>query len=248
MVDVPDVLDLTAPQTRVLGCLLEKQATTPDVYPMTLKALTTACNQTSNRDPVVDYEPQLVETTVLALKAKGLARVVHPSRGERSTKFRHVADEALGLDAAARAVVSVLLLRGGQTVAELTTRTERLHPFASAAEVEATLERLASGDRPLVRVLERRPGQKEPRWIQLLEAHADRRAEATAERSGRPDRSAPAGVRGGSVAALEARVELLERRLEQLVDALGDLVELPDVTDPTDSAAEPPGSVGDPAN
>ena len=109
MVDVPDVLDLTAPQSRVLGCLMEKQATTPEAYPLTLKALTTACNQTSSRHPVVDYDTQLVETTSLALKGKGLLRVVHPVSGERATRYRHVADEALGLGDAERAVLLSLI-------------------------------------------------------------------------------------------------------------------------------------------
>ena len=99
MVDVPDVLDLSARRPAV-GCLMEKEATTPEVYPLTLKALTTACNQSTNRHPVVDYDTSLVENTVFALKSKGLARVVHPGSGERATKYRHVAAEALGLDAA----------------------------------------------------------------------------------------------------------------------------------------------------
>lgn len=221
MVDLPDVLDLTAPQARVLGCLIEKQVTTPDVYPMTLKALTTACNQSSNRDPVVQYESQLVETTALALKAKGLARVVHPASGERATKYRQVADEALGLGSAERALICVLLLRGAQTLSELKTRTERLHPFGSTAEVERTLEQMATGERPLVARVERLPGQKEGRWIQLLEANAEQRAAAPVSST-----VTPSSRGSGRVEALEARVEELERRLESLVDALGDLVEL----------------------
>ena len=103
-------LELSAAQSRVLGCLIEKQATTPDSYPMTLKALTTASNQSSNRHPVVDYAATLVEATIHALKGKGLARIVHPTRGERATKYRHVADEALGLNPGELAVIAVLLL------------------------------------------------------------------------------------------------------------------------------------------
>lgn len=222
MVDLPEVLDLTAPQTRVLGCLIEKQATTPDAYPMTLKALTAACNQSSNRDPVVQYEPQLVETTTLALKGKGLARVVHPGSGERATKYRHIADEALGLNRAELAVVSMLLLRGAQTAAELKSRTERLHGFSSVTEVEATLQRLTEGERPLVLRVERQPGQKESRWIQLLEANPDQRAAAP------PSTTTSGPSRGaGRVEELEGRVDALERRLESLVEALGDLVDLP---------------------
>lgn len=222
MVDVPDVLDLTAPQARVLGCLMEKQATTPETYPLTLKALTTACNQTSSRDPVVDYDTQLVETTTLALKGKGLLLVVHPAHGERSTRYRHVADEALGLDAAARAVLAVLLLRGPQTVAELRTRTERQHAFASLDEVESTLARLSGGDRAMVVRLERQPGQKEPRWMQLLEADAEGRAAAAAAAApaGASSRSA-ARVDPDRVAQLEARVASLEATVALLLDELG---------------------------
>lgn len=222
MVDVPDELDLTAPQARVLGCLMEKQATTPETYPLTLKALTTACNQTSSRDPVVDYDTQLVETTTLALKGKGLLRVVHPAHGERSTRYRHVADEALGLDEAARAVLAVLLLRGPQTVAELRTRTERQHAFASLDEVESTLARLAGGDRVMVVRLERQPGQKEPRWMQLLEADAEGRAAAAAiaAPAGATSRSA-ARVDPDRVAQLEARVESLEATVALLLAELG---------------------------
>ncbi len=224
MVDVPDVLDLTAPQSRVLGCLMEKQATTPEAYPLTLKALTTACNQTSSRHPVVDYDTQLVETTALALKGKGLLRVVHPAHGERSTRYRHVADEALGLDPAERAVVSVLLLRGPQTVAELRTRTERLHAFGSLDEVEAVLARLAIGDRPMSVRLERLPGQKEPRWMQLLEADAEGRAAAAATMGPGATTSATRGatrVEPGRIDQLEGRVAVLEARVTQLLAELG---------------------------
>jgi uncharacterized protein len=228
VVDVPDDLELTAPQARVIGALMEKAVTTPDAYPMTLKALTTACNQSTSRDPVVDYEAQLVETTLMALKGKGLARMVFPRAGERATKYRQVLDEALGLDAAEAAVVCVLLLRGAQTVNELKTRTERLHTFGSPAEVEATLARLGARDRPIVQLLERMPGQKEPRWIQLLETDVEGRIAAAAH-GGPGGGSGAAGSRtAGRVEELEARVAALEARLTALVEALGDLVELPE--------------------
>lgn len=222
MVDVPDALDLTAAEARVLGALLEKQLTTPDAYPLTLNAVTSACNQTSSRDPVVAFEPNLVETTLLVLKAKGLARVVHPGSGERATKYRQVADEALRLGPAERAVVCVLLLRGAQTVAELKARTERLHGFASLREIESALDALTRRDPALVARIDRLPGQKEDRWIQLLEAKADERAAASA-----PGRVTPAGRAPGRVEDLEDRVAVLEARLAGLVDALGDLVDLP---------------------
>jgi uncharacterized protein YceH (UPF0502 family) len=226
MVDLPDVLDLTAPQARVLGCLMEKQVTTPDAYPLTLKALTAACNQTSNRDPVLQYEAQLVETTTLALKGKGLARVVHPRSGERATRYRQVADEALRLGSAERALLCLLLLRGAQTAVELRTRSERLHEFASPADVEATLDAMAGGERPLVARVERQPGQKEHRWIQLLEVDAERRAAWV------PSPTVAASARGGRVEELESRVERLERRLAALETALDGLVELPPDAEP----------------
>ena len=234
MVDLPDVLDLTAPQARVLGCLIEKQLTTPDAYPLTLKALTAACNQTSNRDPVVQYEAQLVETTTLALKGKGLARVVHPGSGERATRYRQVADEALGLEPAERALLCLLLVRGAQTVVELRTRSERLHTFATPSEVEAVLERMAGGERPLVARVERQPGQKEHRWIQLLEVDAERRAAWV------PSSSVAASARSGRVEELEVRVEQLERRLAALEAALDGLVELPADPEPP-APADPTG-------
>lgn len=208
---------LTHAEARVLGALIEKELTTPDVYPLTLKALTAACNQTSNRDPVMAIEPLDVETTVLVLKTKGLARVVHPGSGERSTRYRQVADEAFGLDEAERALLGVLLLRGAQTAAELRTRTERLHPFASPEAVEHALEALAARPEPLVRRLDRRAGQKEPRWTQLLEDDPYV-PEGPAATSG----PAAAPPRADRMADLEARVEALEAQVARLRAALGD--------------------------
>ncbi len=202
----------------MLGALLEKKLATPDAYPLTLNALLAACNQTSNRDPVVQFEPQAVETAVLALKAKGLARVVHPGAGERATRYRQVLDEVLGLTAADEALLCVLLLRGAQTVAELRSRTERLHGFASAAEVESSLSALGERDPPLVAQVERRAGQKEGRWIQLLEVGAEERASVSPAEPG----AAPGGRSTSRLDELEARVVVLEDRLARLLDALGD--------------------------
>ena len=213
-------LELSAVEARVLGALLEKQLTTPDVYPLSLTALTTACNQTSNRHPVVRYEPTEVEAAVLDLKGRRLARVVHPGAGERVTKYRQVADEALSLDPPARALVCALLLRGAQTVAELKARTERLHRFPSTREVEAALDELARREPPLAARVGRLTGQKEPRWIQLLEAGADERAAAP------PAASEGTRAVAGPDGDLERRVAALEARLGALVEALGDLVDL----------------------
>lgn len=221
MVEVPDKLELTAPQARVLGALIEKSLTTPDAYPLTLKALTTACNQTTNRDPVVDYEPQLVETTLMALKGKGLARMVYPGSGERATKYRQVLDEALNLSPDEVAVVGVLLLRGAQTVNELKTRTERLHPFGSSDEVEATLGRLAERDQPVVVQLDRLPGQKERRWLNLLETGVDERIAAAAEAASRGGGGGGGSRNAGRIDELEARVAQLEAQVASLAEALG---------------------------
>lgn len=221
MIEVPEQLDLSAPQARVLGCLIEKAATTPDAYPLTLKALTTACNQSTNRFPVVEYEATLVEATLHALKGKGLVRIVHPSHGERATKYRHVVDTALGLSAAQVAVLAVLFLRGAQTVSEIKTRTDRLHGFNSTHEVEQVLNELRTADRQVVELVERQPGQKEDRWIQVLEVDVEGRAAAQAPSS------VGAGVSGrGSrlsqedVDALTSRVEELEKRLSALESEL----------------------------
>jgi uncharacterized protein YceH (UPF0502 family) len=219
MVDVADALELTAAQARVLGSLMEKQMTTPDAYPLTLNALTTACNQTTNRDPVVHYDPTQVETTLMALKGKGLARVVHPGSGERATKYRHVLDEAVLLASAEQAVICVLLLRGAQTVTELKTRTERLHPFDSTREVEAALQDMSVRNPALVARVDQAPGQREARWIQLLEVGADRRAAVTTPAT------VTATSRGTRVEELEERVAELESRIAALTEALGDLVD-----------------------
>jgi uncharacterized protein YceH (UPF0502 family) len=205
---------LTHAEARVLGSLIEKQLTTPDVYPLTLKALTSACNQTSNRDPVMTLTADEVETTVLVLKTKGLARVIHPGSGERSTRYRQVADEALRLDDAERAIVGMLLLRGAQTEAELRARTERLHGF-EGDDVAGTLARLAARPDPLAERLERQPGQREARWVQLLEDEPYiPEAGSVSARSveARPDR----------LVELEARVATLEAQVAGLLAALGD--------------------------
>jgi uncharacterized protein len=215
---------LTHEQARVLGALMEKQVTTPDAYPLTLNALTTACNQSSNRDPVVRYEPTLVETTVLNLKAQGLARVVHPGMGERSTKYRQVAHESLHLEPDELAIICVLLLRGAQTVGELRTRTERMHAFPTTTAVEEVLQKLAGREEPLVQRLERRVGQKEDRWTQLLEDDPYLGPEdGGGGSSPRAAASSAAGAaRDERIAELEGRVEALELAVARLREALGD--------------------------
>jgi uncharacterized protein YceH (UPF0502 family) len=153
---------------RVLGSLMEKQTTVPGSYPLTANALRSACNQSNNRDPVVDFDQQTVERTARALKERGLLRIVWSDVGRRTLKYHQVLDEQLGLDPDERALLTVLLLRGAQAPGELRTRAERMHAFADRGEVEACLRRMAERPQPLVRELDRRPGQQDRRWVHLL--------------------------------------------------------------------------------
>ncbi|GAA4898403.1 hypothetical protein GCM10025789_15370 [Tessaracoccus lubricantis] len=159
---------LTAEEQRVLGCLLEKEVTVPASYPLTLNALRTACNQSSSREPVVDYDERQVQDAVRALKDRGLVRVTWMDYGKRTLKYSQAAVEVLDLPDDERALLTVLLLRGAQAPGELKTRTDRLHGFGGRDEVEAVLQRMAQRDEPLVRQLERKPGQQDNRWIHLL--------------------------------------------------------------------------------
>lgn len=165
MTDLPV---LSAVDQRILGSLLEKERTVPASYPLSLNALRTACNQTSSRDPVVEYDDSLVEQACRQLKDRGLLRIVWADRGPRTLKYHQVLAELLDLAEDERALLTVLLLRGPQAAGELRTRTERLHPFPDRSDVEATLERMAVASPPLVRVLPRRSGERDPRWVHLL--------------------------------------------------------------------------------
>ena len=214
---------LTTIQGRVLGCLLEKERTTPDQYPLTLNALVLACNQSTSRDPVMHLVDHEVETVLAGLKSETLLRYVHPSHGRSVTRYRQVADEAWALDPPAAALVAVLLLRGPQTVAELRTRTERMHAFESPEAVETVLRELSL--RGSVQLLDRQPGHKEPRWQQLLAEEAEPTSvpAGAVMFGGRAAAGTVAGSTAERLAALEARVARLEA-------ALGDL--LPDETGP----------------
>jgi uncharacterized protein YceH (UPF0502 family) len=161
-------LTLDAVDQRILGSLLEKQRTVPASYPLTLNALRTACNQTSSRDPVVDYDDATLQAALKSLKERGLVRVVWADRGPRTLKYHQLLDERLALQPDERALVTVLLLRGPQAPGELKSRTERLYPFGDRGEVESVLRRLASLPTQLARELERRPGQQDRRWVHLL--------------------------------------------------------------------------------
>jgi uncharacterized protein YceH (UPF0502 family) len=165
---VSDLPVLEPDEQRVLGSLMEKQTTVPASYPLSANALRSACNQTSNREPVVDLDQETVERTARALKERGLLRIVWSDTGRRTLKYHQILDEQLGLDTDERAVLTVLLLRGPQAPGELRTRTERLHTFADRGEVEACLRRMAGRPERLVRELDRRPGQQDRRWVHLL--------------------------------------------------------------------------------
>jgi len=157
----PDAVEI-----RVLGCLVEKQRTTPDAYPLSLNALRLACNQSTNRDPVVDYEDAQIREALHRLERRGLVRLAS-GRGSRAAKYRHRLAEALPMSDSEQAAMAVLMLRGAQTPVELKQRTERMHTFAHLEDVNATLARLI--ERGLVQRLPRRPGQKEERYEQLLD-------------------------------------------------------------------------------
>lgn len=159
--------DLSPDEQRVLGCLMEKESTTPDSYPLTLNSLRLACNQSTSRDPVVTYSEFDVEQALTSLRRRGLTRTVH-STSNRAAKFKHVAQEAYALKKSDLAVVCVLMLRGPQTAGELKTRTERQHRFRSTEDVEVVLTGLAARSQPLVVQLARQPGQKDARWVHLL--------------------------------------------------------------------------------
>jgi uncharacterized protein YceH (UPF0502 family) len=208
-------VDADAVEIRVLGCLVEKQRTTPDVYPLSLNSLRLACNQTTNRDPVVEYDEAAIRSALERLSRKGWIRLASGA-GSRAAKYRHLLDEAIGVGGAEISVLAVLMLRGPQTPGELKQRTERLHPFSSLDEVEAVLGGLI--ERELVAHLERRPGQKEARYAQLLSGEEEPSAVAAAV--------APLEHMDDSadrVTALEQRVARLEETLAALEPrSLGD--------------------------
>lgn len=160
--------ELSAEELRVLGCLIEKQLTTPQQYPLSLNALTLACNQASNRYPVVSYDEATAELAVRTLKQKGLTRFVHPAHGRSVMRYEHVLRDALGVDEPQLAVLAVLMLRGPQTVGEIRTRSERMAEFDDLGQVAHELDLLAEHAGGLVAPVPRGPGQKEGRFVHLL--------------------------------------------------------------------------------
>jgi hypothetical protein len=214
-------MDLTASEQRVLGCLLEKQRTTPDAYPLTLNALRLACNQATNRDPVVDYDEESIRDALQRLSRRRWVRFTS-GHGSRVAKYRHLLDEALGLGRPELAVLCVLLLRGPQTPGELKGRSERLHAFGDLAAVEDTLGALAG--RGLVVRLERRPGHKEQRYAHLLGEAAGDVAAAPLGQVGdvgaEPSLPQPGSWPPEPDDDLAARVARLERELQEVRSAL----------------------------
>jgi uncharacterized protein YceH (UPF0502 family) len=216
------VVELNPVEARVIGSLAEKQLTTPQQYPLTLNALVLACNQSSNRDPVVAYDETTVELALSSLKEAGLLRFVHPGKGASATRYRQVLDERLGLDSESLSVLAVPMLRGPQTIGELRARTERMAEFGNLEQLEAELERLGDGLDPLVRSLPRRPGQKEERWAQLLTgatpepgATSDSRTDVIDSADQVPVSDELASLRG-DVDALRQEVATLKGLVEEL--------------------------------
>ena len=214
-------MDLLPTEIRVLGCLLEKQRTTPETYPLTLNALRAACNQSTNRDPVVSYDDATVRD---ALTRLGQRRFTRLSGAGRAPKFRHLLDESLPMSPAARAVLTVLMLRGPQTPGELKLRAERMQPLADLAAVHAALDELIGAQ--LARRLDRRPGQKEERYVQLLSEDADWEERLAPAPSAAPIAAVPLPASGPApgpasrdderLAQIEAEVAELRREVAEL--------------------------------
>jgi uncharacterized protein YceH (UPF0502 family) len=209
-------LYLDSVEARVLGALLEKEITTPEYYPLTLNALVNACNQKSNRDPVVGYDDEDVSNALESLKQKHLSAVLSAGSGSRVAKYSHRLSETLNLGRRESALVCELLLRGPQTLGELRSRAERMHRFQDIDEVEACLRTLMQrSPDPLVTELPRQPGTKEPRFAHLL--------------SGEPEYAAPSEparpVSADRLATLEAEVSDLRDRVTHLEQKLSDLLQ-----------------------
>ena len=210
----PDAVEI-----RVVGCLIEKQRTTPDAYPLSLNALRLACNQSTNRDPVVSYDEATVVEALRRLALRGWTRLASGA-GSRARKYRHLLPEALGVDDAELALLAVLMLRGPQTPGELKGRSERLHHFEGLPAVQETLERLV--ERELAVRHPRRPGQKEDRYEQLLGGEVEDDVQPPAEVTEVEETPAPGET---STAPPDDRLDRIERELEALRAELAKLRE-----------------------
>lgn len=225
-------MELTPVETRVLGCLLEKERTTPDAYPLTLNSLLLACNQSTARDPVLSLHEREIEEALDGLRQKKLATVVFGG-GNRVQKYRHLVPDLYNFTPQEFALLCVLLLRGPQTLGELRGRTERLASFPQLSDVEGALSGLMEGGEPLVRLLPQRPGQKERRYVQLLSgepveptaeelamAGNRERPRATASEAA-PDHAPRLAALEQEVAELRAQLGTLREDLDELRRALG---------------------------
>jgi uncharacterized protein len=202
---------LSAEEQRVLGSLIEKSRTTPDYYPMSLNGLQSACNQKTSRSPIVQYDEEIIVKTLDSLKKKGLVSTVTGGTG-RVVKFKHNLGIVFPLVPSELSIICILLLRGAQTAGELNTNSGRLYEFDSLDEVQSSLEKLREGDAPFVKVLERRPGQKEVRYVHLLGDVPEYVAEPSSN------------LNTASMEMLESRVETLEKELSELKDAFNKLM------------------------
>lgn len=202
---------LNAEEQRVLGSLIEKSRTTPDYYPMSLNGLQSACNQKTSRSPIVQYDEELIVKTLDSLKKKGLVSTVTGGTG-RVVKFKHNLGILFPLVPSELSIICILLLRGPQTAGELNTNSGRLYEFESLDEVQSTLEKLREGDSPFVKVLERRPGQKEVRYIHLLGDVPEYIGDTNNNLS------------SSTSEMLEMRVETLEKELSELKEAFNKLM------------------------
>lgn len=202
-------IELDDAEVRVIGCLIEKELSTPDYYPMTVNALTAACNQKTNREPVVSYSESEVAETLERLQRKRLVGSASGSHG-RAGKYRHALAEIMGLEPPQLAVLASLMLRGPETAGAIRSRSSRMHDFASLELVNEVLVDLAEGDAPLITALAIKPGQKEARYTHLFAGAPDENPESA--RSGRTDS-------GDRVSALEEEVEVLKQRVDDLADA-----------------------------
>ena len=202
-------MDLDAIEIRVLGCLVEKQRTTPDHYPLSLNALRLACNQATNRDPVVDYDEAEIRAALDRLSRRGWVRLAS-GPGSRVAKFRHLLDDALGRVPSQIALLAVLMLRGPQTPGELKQRVERLYPYGSIEDVDQALDALAAAE--LTEKLPRRPGQSQDRWRHLLDGNGETEAPRSTDVESVTVTQSP----------LEQRVARLEQQVAELQRALAE--------------------------
>lgn len=207
----PDALNLSSTEVRILGCLIEKQATSPETYPLTLNALVTACNQKTSRDPVMNLNPGPVGQSLRALEGRGLVRLVMGSRADR---WEQRVDKTLELVPAQVILTGLLLLRGPQTVNELLTRSNRMHDFEDSEQVVHQLERLIA--RGLAILLPRHSGQREDRYMHTM-GNAEDLQEILAARQNQPERASSASNASTErLDELEARIAALEERLAKL--------------------------------